>query len=38
MYCLFTIIQLLMDKNISFFNKQIKDKKMENLRKRYFNI
>lgn len=38
MYCLFTIIQLLMDKNISFFNKQIKDKEMENLRKRYFNI
>ena len=38
MYCLFTIIKLLMDTDISFFNKQIKDKEMENLRKQYFNI
>tara|TARA_B100000963_G_scaffold360371_1_gene390998 strand:+ start:29343 stop:30212 length:870 start_codon:yes stop_codon:yes gene_type:complete len=38
MYCLYTIIQLLMDKNISMFNKRIPDKKMENLRSKYFNI
>ena len=38
MYCLYTIIQLLMDKNITIFNKRIPDKKMENLRSKYFNI
>ena len=38
MYCLYIIIQLLMDKNIEQFKKSIPDKKMENLRKKYFNI
>ena len=38
MYCLYIIIQLLMDKNVLEFKKSIPDKKMENLRKKYFNI
>ena len=38
MYCLYTIIQLLKDKSTKIFNKSIPDKKMENLRKEYFNI
>ena len=38
MYCLYTIIQLLKDKKINIFNRSIPDKKMENLRKKYFNI
>ena len=38
MYCLYMIIQLLKDKSVKIFNKSIPDKKMENLRKEYFNI
>ena len=38
MYCLYTIIELLMDKNVSMFHKRIPDKKMEKLRSKYFNI
>ena len=38
MYCLYFITQLLKDASFSKFNKRIPDKKMENLRYKYFNV